>query len=314
MPFCETSKDDKDGLHMWQLSFSGLTIDDALKLRHMTSKELVKEALRRTFGWFEPVSSLISETKDEHVWGTPLYDRDPMLMHSKESYTHKGFTNIKNISFRSNSEYIDTAISREKTKDESIESYEKRRQCEMDLIIYRGKHVGGRATVLGDAAHPMSMFKGQGANQALEDGPLLADWLVGIAGKDGLKKEKENNNLKDEHSEERKEKVIPIERKVLLARLRNYEREMIARSRKKQIDSRKAAKSLHSGADVCNMFGFEGVQDQYKLNRKDFGYKSEDDSTILPQLMHMLRLRNITADSSDTLVDKVKECIFEIHK
>ena len=34
-----------------------------------------------------------------------------------------------------------------------------------------------RIVVLGDAMHAMSPFKGQGANQALSDGPLLVDWL-----------------------------------------------------------------------------------------------------------------------------------------
>jgi 2-polyprenyl-6-methoxyphenol hydroxylase-like FAD-dependent oxidoreductase len=38
-------------------------------------------------------------------------------------------------------------------------------------------HKHPRIVVLGDALHSMTPFKGQGANQALQDGPLLADWL-----------------------------------------------------------------------------------------------------------------------------------------
>lgn len=40
----------------------------------------------------------------------------------------------------------------------------------------------GRVTLLGDAAHPMSPDQGQGANQAIEDGVVIADCL----GRDGV--------------------------------------------------------------------------------------------------------------------------------
>lgn len=90
-------------------------------------------------------------------------------------------------------------------------------------------------TVVGDACHPMSMFKGQGANQALEDAPLLASWL-----------DKPWLN----------EKSLPTI-------LRSFEREMLARSLPKVSMSRTAAISLHSAhhgeLDACSHF--EGVKE-----------------------------------------------------
>jgi len=101
--------------------------------------------------------------------------------------------------------------------------------CDRDPLPLRPKQHGTRVVVIGDASHPMSMFKGQGANQALQDAPLLVRWLVkpGISG--------------------------------LVTRLRCFENEVISRTAPKVLESREAAVDLHSRAPVATDYGVHGV-------------------------------------------------------
>ena len=87
-------------------------------------------------------------------------------------------------------------------------------------LLKKGKNI----TLIGDAAHPMSPFKGQGANQALLDALSLAREITR-----GCKS----------GSDWRK---FGIRERVL----NEFELEMILRSSKKVEDSAKAAQLLHS--------------------------------------------------------------------
>jgi 2-polyprenyl-6-methoxyphenol hydroxylase-like FAD-dependent oxidoreductase len=82
----------------------------------------------------------------------------------------------------------------------------------------------GKATLIGDAAHPMSPFKGQGANQALLDALALARGISKACGP--LSKWRE----------------IGIRKSVLT----EFEAEMLERSASKVKDSAEAAQFLHS--------------------------------------------------------------------
>ena len=222
----------REGQTMWQLSFSGLAESEAASIRTMTPSELLAEALRRTHGWLEPVAALIAQTPEREVWGTPLFDRDPM-------------------------------------------------------VVAKDKHFFSRVTCLGDACHPMSMFKGQGANQALEDGPLLAHWLAGGPSK---AKRRAANSAADGGAE----KALPLSRDALLTRLRCFEREMVSRTTVKVRASRQAADLLHSPAALCEPFGFEGVS-----------------AKVASAFLARLAEASIGAASASSLVERVKNVLHE---
>jgi len=85
-----------------------------------------------------------------------------------------------------------------------------------------------RVTVIGDAAHPMSPFKGQGANQALLDAVLLARSLYKMF---QTKNGSEENEIEDS--------------------LADFESEMLSRSAAKVKASADAAKFLHTEVAVA---------------------------------------------------------------
>ncbi len=176
MPF---RVNEEESITMWQLSFAGLTEDQAHLLRSKHKEELRLDAIRRTHDCFNPIRQLIDETPAKEIWATGLYDRDPMPSLSKDK--------------------------------------------------------GTRVTVVGDAAHPMSMFKGQGANQAIGDGPLLAQWLS----KPGD----------------------------IRTRIRCFERQMMDRSGPKVLASREAALELHQTSALDRDFGISGIKDKVIVDK-----------------------------------------------
>ena len=213
MPFRESNGKTGSQLTMWQLSFSGLTEKEGLSLKAMTTEQLQIEALRRTNNWFHPVQELILQTPLHDIWTTPLYDRDPMIMRSKSS--------------------IQELESKSQSKRKRENNTQENNVVDVSSVLKQlSVKANSCVTVLGDACHPMSMFKGQGCNQSLEDGPLLASWLS-----------RPNLTLNN-----------------LNTRLRCFEREMLGRTSSKVLASREAANQYHSPLAMEVDYGFEGIE------------------------------------------------------
>ena len=236
---------------MWQLSFpvspeSAQTLFGRSGVRRGRSdaakqcQVLLKEAQRRTTGWHEPVSSLINASLLDSVWGTALYDSNPSQWAQERQVLRKKLTT----------------------------------GCEEDrpalgLVNY--------ITLVGDAVHAMSPFKGQGANQALADGPLLAQWLF-------------------EQFRLGTSKPKPLDAKAISRVVACFEREMSQRSRNKVADSYAAAQRIHDGTYAQSV-----VKDRFassEVNTCDkypeFRIAGVDDH-LLPNVLRALAEGGITS-------------------
>ena len=206
---------------MWQLSWA--CEEEEAKRLGSDPALLLAAAKERVGTWHDPIPLLLDSTPLHLVSGYPVYDRQLLSMKTLHG----------------------DIIAGEDNEDETSHSAD----------IVRSYN---RVTILGDAAHPMSPFKGQGANQALMDALSLAKEIGKVkefSHLDGrelrsispLKKFKAPPRRKRHSPSSTSPHTPPVEA-TLASALTAFEMEMIKRANTKVIGSRDAVSFLHSNA------------------------------------------------------------------
>jgi hypothetical protein len=179
---------------------------------------------------------MIQATPLETVWGTELMDRDPSdVLQLVQRFNH-------------------------------FNDRHDPRSHPRDLL-------SSRLAIVGDALHPMSCFKGQGANQALADGPLLAKWL---------------------------------QQSSIDAAWKGWWRETVARTAPIVEASRIAAHDLH------NVSNHPDGTNKMILTKEYHDFAGVDPVKI-PELVQILHNENIGPQLSEKLDERIREVIQRNH-
>jgi salicylate hydroxylase len=82
--------------YMWQLSYN-LPYEEAVKISKEGAQSLLREVLRRTKHWHDPVQTMIQSTPLDTIWGTPLMDRSPSEILVKMNEVYKSSKQKKHM-------------------------------------------------------------------------------------------------------------------------------------------------------------------------------------------------------------------------
>jgi hypothetical protein len=247
-------------IYMWQLSAPVVDHGSDNAINKDSSSETLLHHVRLLVGnWHDPIPDLLQYTPTETVWWTILRDRDPVQL-QQHLFLHRN----KSIA----------AI------DESTQ------------------HRIHRVVVIGDACHAMTVFKGQGANQALRDGLTVADWFTRNANRwHGTPIDTVINT--NATKKKKKTKVRPLPSSIETT-IRGCMREIVQRTAKTVLSSRAAAMHWHSNevSDyILPMENLLGTIDHKPLTI-DFGFTGFSTENV-HKLLYELRNHKIGAGLYD---------------